>query len=106
MNVDQDGTLVRVLAALLVAAVVGLVVWGVWLLLAFAFGALGWVVSAVGNFLQAAMDIMVSFHGVVGWIGLGVGAGLGTFIAFSASSGGLSGRLQRLKRSRSPEAGV
>lgn len=103
MKADPDGTLVRVLAALLVAAVVGLVTWGVWLLLAFGFGAVGWVISAVGNFLQAAMDLMVSFHGVVGWIGLGVGAGLGTFIAFSATAGGLSGHLQRLRRSRGPE---
>jgi hypothetical protein len=103
MKTDPDGTLVRVLAALLVAGVVGLAVWGAWLLLAFGLGALGWVISAVGNFLQAAMDLMVSFHGVVGWIGLGVGAGLGTFIAFSATAGGLSGHLRRFKRTRGPE---
>jgi hypothetical protein len=104
MKVEQDSTMVRVLAALLVAAVVGLFVWGVWVLLAFGLGAVGWVLSTVGNFLQAVMDILVSVHGIVAWIGFGIGAGLGTFIAFSPGSPGVTGHLQRLRRSRRPAA--
>ena len=106
MKIDRDGTLVRVLVALLVAGVVGLVVWGAWLLVAFGLGALGWLLSTAGNFLQAVMDVLVSVHGIVAWIGLGVGAGLGTFIAFNSGAAGLTGPLQRLRRSGRPAARV
>jgi hypothetical protein len=87
----------RLLVALAAAALVTLLVWGLWMIVAFVFGATGWALSSVGNLLQTIMNGMTSVRGVVFWIALGSGAVLGGLLGFNVSLDRLRNRFRRAR---------
>ncbi len=83
MKFDQHNPAHRAVFALLVAALITFVVWGVWMSLGFLIGAIGWLVSKIGAGLLAASTKMNAVHVNVAWIALGCGVIVGTIIGFS-----------------------
>ena len=97
MDLVQSEKAKRIGVALGGAALVTLLMWGVWMMVAFVIGSLGWALSSVGNFMQTIMNSMTSVRGVVFWVALGSGAVLGALLGFNVSLDRIRGRLGRTR---------
>jgi hypothetical protein len=85
----------RIGVALGAAALVTLLMWGVWMIVAFVIGSVGWALSSIGNLLQTIMNSMTSVRGVVFWVALGSGAVLGGLLGFNVSLDRIRSKLGR-----------
>lgn len=98
MTLDQENPTHRVLVALMVAAFITFVVWGVWMSIGFILGAIGWLASTVGGWLTSASATMTNVHANVAYIALGCGAIVGAVLGFSIRVDRFWARLSRSKR--------
>lgn len=98
MQYEQENPAHRAVFALLVAGLIAFAVWGVWMLLSLAIGAVGWLVSTVGNWLLTGSDKMGAIHTNVAWIALACGAVVGTVIGFNIRVDRLWGRVTGKKQ--------
>jgi hypothetical protein len=99
MKFDQHDPTHRAAFAVLVAALITFVVWGVWMSLGFVIGAVGWLASKIGAGLLAASTKMTAVHVTVAWIALSCGVIIGTIIGFSLRIDRLWDRFAKRKRS-------
>ncbi len=91
----QSEKLKRIGAALGAAALVTLLMWGAWMIVAFVIGSVGWALSSVGDLLQTIMNSMTSVRGAVFWVALGSGAVLGGLLGFNVSLDRIRAKLGR-----------
>lgn len=85
MDSVQSEKLKRIGVALGAATLVTLIMWGLWMIVAFVIGSVGWALSSIGNLLQTTMNSMTSVRGVVFWVALGSGVVLGGLLGFNVS---------------------
>jgi len=99
MKFDQTDPTHRTVVALLAAALITFVVWGVWMSLGFLIGAGGWLAGKIGAGLSAVSTKMAATHMNVAWIALGGGVIVGAIIGFNLRVDHLWNRFAKSKTS-------